>query len=252
MTPDPINGFVFKDGSLPGVCKTCGEPSWSPRSNACEQHRKTPAVKVKAEKPAKRTKKGDAPRVNNDGSPAEEPSIIAQAVGAAGTITPKTFSSRPPSASEWEDKLSALTVLLTMTYIDYVVVRPFHLPEDQAAIWVERLAMTDEEAASIVEPCSMLIAKTDLNKKHGREAIEVLAFAPAILSIVSWADRVSEFRREMQRQLGGENVVSFESSRSTQGASRTESGVPLANFGGVTDPSQAPTARVHRDGADLE
>jgi hypothetical protein len=231
-----INGFVFKDGSVPGVCKTCGEPSWSPRSNACAEHRKTPAIKLKADK-------NKAPKINADGSPAE-PSIVAQAVESAGTITAKTFSSKPPAASEWEDKLSSLVVLLTMTYVEYAVVRPFHLADEQAAYWVERLGMNDEEAASIVEPCSFLIAKTDLNKKHGREAIEILAFAPAILSVISWADRVSEFRREMQRQLGGENVVSFEGPRDAQSASRTESGAPVANFGGPGKwgPDQAPTA----------
>ena len=239
-----LNGFVFKDGSVPGVCKTCGEPSWSPRSNACALHRKTPAVKLKAEK----TK---SPRINADGSPVE-PSPLATAVETAGAITAKTFSSKPPSASEWEDKLGSLVVLLTMTYVEYAVVRPFHLADDVAAHWVEQLGMTDEEASTVVEPCSFLIAKTDLNKKHGREAIEILAFAPAILAVISWADRVSEFRREMQRQLGGDNVVSFQSPRSTEGPDRTESGAPLANFRGVTDPSQAPTARVDRDRSDVE
>jgi hypothetical protein len=248
MTPDPV-GFVFKDGSVPGVCKTCGAPSWSSRSNACAEHRKTPAVKVKAKK-VTTVKKGAAPRVNADGGP--EPSVVSQAVDAAGAITAKTFSSKAPSASEWEDKLSALVVLLTFTYVEYAVVRPFHLPDDQAAMWVERLGMTDDEAEKIVEPCSFMIAKTDLNKKHGREAIEVLAFAPAILAVISWADRVSEFRREMQRQLGGENVVRFESSATSEGSGRTESGAPIANFRGVTDPSQAPTASVDRNGFDVE
>jgi hypothetical protein len=250
MAPDPVNGFVFKDGSVPGVCKTCGAPSWSPRSNACADHRKTPAVKVKAKKVKTTSKGASAPRVNDDGSPVES-SVVSQAVDAAGAITARTFSAKPPSASEWEDKLSALVVLLTFTYVEYVVVRPFHLPEDQAAHWVERLGMTDDEAEKIVEPCSFLIAKTDLNKKHGREAIEILAFAPAILAVVSWADRVSEFRREMQT-LGGDNVVRFESPGPSQGPLRTESGAFVANFGGVTDPGQAPTASVDRNGADME
>lgn len=236
-------GFVFKDGSVPGVCKTCGAPAWSPRSNACAEHRKTPAIKVKAAK-------NKTPRINADGSPAE-PSPLTQAVESAGAITAKTFSSKPPTASEWEDKLSTLVVLLTMTYVEYAVVRPFHLPDEQASYWVERLGMTEEEASTIVEPCSFLIAKTDLNKKHGRETIEILAFAPAILSVISWADRVSEFRREMQRQLGGDNVVNFESARPAPSAERTESGAPIANFRGVTDPDQAPTARVDRDRADV-
>lgn len=244
-------GFTFKDGSKPGTCKTCGEPAWSPRSNACAQHRKTPAIKVKAEK--KKTSAGaPGPRVSSDGGPVDEPSPAAKVVEAAGAITARTFSDRPPNAKEWEEKLSTVVVLLTMTYVDYAVVRPFHLPDDQAATWIERLGMTDDEASTVVEPCSFLIAKTDLNKKHGREAIEILAFAPAILAVIEWSNRVAEFRREMQRQLGGDNVVNIQGARAPQSSARTESGVPVVNFVGVTDPDQAPTARVDRSHVDVD
>lgn len=250
-TGKPV-GNIFKDGSTPGTCKTCGAPAWHPRSNKCAEHRNTPAIKVKAE--PKKTKAAPAPRVASDGGPVDDPSPLATAVAEAGKITAKTFSDRPPNAKEWEDKLTSLVVLLTMTYVEYAIVKPFKLPEQVADAWVERLGMTEEEAATIVEPCSFVIAKTDLNKKHGREAIEILAFAPAILSVISWADRVTEFRREMQQQLErGDNVLSFTSPSTSQGPSRAESGgPPVANFRGVTDPSQAPTARVDRDSPDVD
>lgn len=249
-------GFKFKDGSIPGVCKICGEPAWSARSNRCEIHK----IEAKKSTGAKRgvgkrgpgkNNKGSSPRITSDGSP--EATVVAQVVESVGSISTKTFSSRPPTAAEWDDKLGDLVVLLTMVYVEYAVVRPFKLADDVAAHWIEQLGMTEQEAATIVEPCSFLIAKTDLNKKHGREAMEVLAFAPAILSVIEWTNRVSEFRREMQRQLGGENVVSFESPRPAESSIRvTESGAPIANFGGDTDPDNAPTKRVDRSGADVE
>ena len=229
--------FEFKDGSKPGVCKTCGKPSWSPRSNACLEHKKTPAVKAKA----------SSKRIG--GAEASAKPILTQAVEAAGEITAKTFGSRPPTAQEWEDKLTALVVLLTMTYVEYVVVRPFQLPEPNATNAVAALGMTDDEARTIVEPCSYLMAKTEINKKHGREAIEVLAFAPAILAVVGWADRVSQFRREMSLQQGDPNVR-LESTEAASGPSGA--GPVIANFRGVTDPSQAPTARVNGDGAHVD
>jgi hypothetical protein len=235
--------FQFKDGSVPGVCKTCGEPAWSPRSNACATHRKSPAVKVKAEKV-----KNVGPSVNADGSPGER---TKQFVETAGEITSKTFSGKAPSASEWEEKLTALVILATMTYVEYVVVRPFHLPEPNATEAVSILGMTEDEARTIVEPCSFLLARSDINKKHGREALELLAFAPALLAIIAWADRVSSFRTQMQAQLGDPNV-SFESPQTSPGPGRTRDGVPYANFGGVTDPGEAPTARVNGDRPHLD
>ena len=138
-----------------------------------------------------------------------------------------------------------------MTYAEYVVVRPFHLPEPDATNAVSLLGMTDEEARTIIEPCSFLLARSEINKKHGREALEILAFAPAILAIVSWADRVSSFRQSMQAQLGDPNV-SFERPQAPSGASETSGGAPIANFRGVTDPREAPTARVNGDRAHLD
>jgi hypothetical protein len=238
--------FVFKDGSVAGICSVCGEPGWSIRSNKCAEHRTSKPTKLKAEK-VKTVKKGE-PSVNADGSPGER---AKQFVETAGDITSKTFSGKAPSASEWEEKLTALVVLATMTYVEYVVVRPFHLPEPHASEAVSVLGMTDDEARTIIEPCSFLLARSEINKKHGREAIEILAFAPAILAIVSWADRVSSFRQQMQAQLGDPNV-SFERPQAPSGATETSGGAPIANFRGVTDPREAPTSRVNGDRPHLD
>jgi hypothetical protein len=226
--------FQFKDGSFAGTCNICGEKAWTPRSNKCEAHKHL--AKSHKSKKAKRT-----------GPAAADPTPATSFVEAAGEITPRTFSAKAPSASEWEEKLTALVVLATMTYVEYAVVRPFHLPEPTATEAVNYLGMTNDEASKIVEPCSFLIARSEINKKHGREALEILAFAPALLAIVSWADRVSTFRQQMQAQLG-ENSVRLQGPSTTPRASETPSGVPVANFGaGVWDPSQAPTAGVNGD-----
>lgn len=244
--------FVFKDGSVAGTCTVCGDPSWSIRSNKCEAHKSakpyvSKSKKAKAERTAKRPVK---PALSSDGGPSE--STVAQAVQNATTITASTFSSKPPSAGEWEDALAALVVLATMTYVEYVVVRPYKLPDDAATNAVSILGMSDDEARTIVGPCSYLLSKSDVNKKHGREAIEVLAFAPAILAIVAWADRVAQFRREMNVQLGGGSDVSTQSFAAPTGEGSTGGGAPIANFRGVTDPSEAPTARVNGNGPHVD
>ena len=234
--------LTWRDGSVAGTCSVCGNPAWSIRSNKCLEHKIDKPVKLKAEK----VKKG--PSVTADGGPGEP---VKQFVSEAGAITPKTFSPKPPSAAEWEDKLTSLVVLATMTYVEYVVVRPWKLAEPYATEAVAMLGMTNDEAQAIIEPCSFLLARSEINKKHGREALELLAFAPAILAIVAWANRVSDFRQSMQTQLGDPNVRS-ERPQTSPGPSRTSEGAPLANFGGVTDPSQAPTARVNGDRAHVD
>lgn len=235
--------FTFKDGSVAGVCSVCGDKAWSIRSNKCEKHRSATPYKSKA-------KKNRRPPAAAAEAPSE--SMGAQLVGAAGEITAKTFSPRPPTAAEWEDKLTALVVLATMTYVEYVVVRPFHLPEPHATEAVSMLGMTEDEARTVVEPCSYLIGRSELNKKHGREAIEILAFAPAVLAIVSWADRVSSFRQQMQAQLGGPDVR-LQSVATAPRTSETGGGAPIANFGlGEWDPDKAPTARVHGNGPHVD
>lgn len=206
--------LTWRDGSVAGTCSVCGEPAWSIRSNKCLVHKIEKPVKLKAEK--KQT------NVNPDGGPSDP---VKQFVTEAGAITPKTFSGKAPSASEWEDKLTSLVVLATMTYVEYVVVKPWKLSEPYASEAVAMLGMTNDEAQAIIEPCSFLLAKSEINKKHGREALELLAFAPAILAIVAWADRVSQFRQSMQAQLGDPNVRS-ERSQTSPGPSRTSEGAP--------------------------
>jgi hypothetical protein len=229
--------LTWRDGSVAGTCSVCGDPAWSIRSNKCAIHKIEKTVKPKSS-----SKK--IPTVNSDGGPAE---AAKQFVNEAGTITPKTFSGKPPSASEWEDKLTSLVILATMTYVEYVVVRPWKLAEPYSTEAVSMLGMTDEEARTIIEPCSFLLARTEINKKHGREALEILAFAPALLAIVAWADRVSSFRQSMQAQLGDPQNVRSERPQAAPSPSETRDGAPLANFRGVTDPSEAPTARVNGD-----
>jgi len=237
--------FAFQDGSVAGTCKTCGAPAWSIRSNRCLEHKIEPAIKLKAEKP----KKGVKPTLNADGS---AKSTASQFVDVAGAIDAKTFSGKPPTASEWEDKLTALVVLGTMTYVEYVVLRPFGLAEPGASEAVAMLGMSDDEARTIVEPCSYLLSKSRINKKHGREAIELLAFAPAILAIIAWADRVQQFRQSMlaaqaSGQLGGRHVRT-EGSEAAPGPSGAGPGPAVANFGdGVWDLNEAATARVNGD-----
>jgi len=240
--------LTWRDGSVAGTCSVCGEPAWSIRSNKCETHKVVHQLKAKAPKGSK----GKPTRtVNSDGSAAP---VVTQFVETAGAINAKTFSGKAPTASEWEEKLTALVVLGTMTYVEYVVLRPFQLPEPQATEAIAMLGMTSEEATTIVEPLSYVLSKSKLNKDHGREAIEILAFAPAILAIVAWVDRLQTFRSQMlalqQGQPGG-NSVSSQSDGPTQGASTTPGGAPIANFAGVTDPNEAPTARVDRASSHL-
>lgn len=225
--------FTFPDGSLPGTCTICGAKSWSPRSNKCEEHK---PEKKEVKNPRK---KKDGPRVNADGSK----STSARVIQAAAVIDSKTFSGKPPSAQEWEDKLGALVVLLTMTYVEYAVVKPLKMGEPASTNAVSALGMTEEEASTIVEPFGHLIAKSSINKKHGREAIEVLAFAPALLAIMAWADRVSSFRQQFS--IEGEGSVRTQSTQTEGGEGQTPSGIPVANFRGVVDPNQAPTAKLN-------
>jgi len=222
--------FTFPDGSTPGTCTVCGATSWSPRSNKCEEHK--PVQKPKGE-----SKKKGRPRLDPNGSK----STTTQFVEAASVIDSKTFSGKPPTAAEWEDKLGALVVLLTMTYVEYAVVKPLKMGEPASTNAVANLGMTDEEASTIVEPFGHLIAKSAINKKHGREAIEVLAFAPALLAIMAWADRVSTFRAQFQ--IEGASDVRTQGPQAEGGEGQTASGVPVANFRGVTDPDQAPSRR---------
>jgi hypothetical protein len=238
--------FVFKDGSTAGTCSVCGAPAWSIRSNKCNDHRSATPYKSKS-------KKGK-PSVKSDGSP-DGKSIVTQVVETAGAIDANTFKGRPPTASEWEDKLASLVVLATMTYVEYVVVKPLHLPEPDATQAVALLGMTDEEARTIVEPGSYLLGRSAINKKHGREAIEILAFAPAILAIVQWADRVSSFRSQIEAarqsgQLGGPSFVSDQGAEAAPGPVRA----PIANFGGGDnfDPGKAPTAGLNGSRAHVD
>ena len=231
--------FIFKDGSVAGTCKVCGKKAWSDRSNRCEEHKIVEEVKV-----PKRKKGEKKPTVNADGSPKP---VATQIVESAGAISAKTFSGKAPTQAEWEEKLVALVVLGTMTYVEYAVVKPLKMNEQDATQAVAYLGMTEEEASTIVEPCSYLLAGSKLNKDHGREAIEILAFAPAILAVIAWADRVSTFRQQMlaAQQSGqiGETYVSPQSTPAPERASGATSGITYANFGGVNDPDQAPTRR---------
>lgn len=231
-----------------GTCSVCGKKSWHPRSNKCEDHR-----------PAK----GGRPAGNANAT--REQSTAAKVLGGLPAIDAKTFSGKTPTATEWEEKLTAVVVLLTMTYIEYGVIKPAGLGEPYATQMTAELGMTDEEARTIIEPIAHAISGTKMNKDHGREAIELLAFAPAILAVVEWTSRVQRFKKEL---TSGETQVmpptmrvvrepEHGSDRRTETPTPAEgsSGVPFANFGGaggVWDPSQAPTARVHRDGAELD
>jgi len=230
-----------------GTCSVCGKPSWHSRSNKCEEHR--PA---KGGRPPGRARQ---PR---------EQTTAARIVGALPAIDAKTFSGKTPTAAEWEEKLTAVVVLLTMTYIEYAVIKPSDLAEPYATQMTERLGMTEDEARTIVEPVAHAISGTKVNKDHGREAIELLAFAPALLAVLEWNARVQRFKKELK---SGEVTILPEPLRQEESGNgshrRAEapapaersSGVPVANFGGgggVWDPSEAPTARVHRDGAELD
>lgn len=229
-----------------GTCSVCGKPSWHSRSNKCEDH-----------KPAKGGRPAGRARATR------EQSTAAKIVGQLPAIDAKTFSGKAPTANEWEEKLTAVVVLLTMTYVEYAVIRPADLQEPYATQMTDRLGMTEDEARTIVEPVAHAISGTKVNKDHGREAIELLAFAPAILAVVEWNARVQRFKKEMTGEVQVMPETPQQSEDRTNGSNRRAetpapaeraSGVPVANFGGpgVWNPDEAPTARVHRDGADLD
>lgn len=230
-----------------GVCSVCGKKSWSAHSSKCEEHR---------------------PKAQQAAEPRTEQSTAAKIVGALPAIDKQTFSGKPPTADEWQSKLGALVVLATMTYVEYGAIRPSGLPEPYATQMTNQLAMTDAEAESIVEPFAHLFAGLEANKKYGRQAIEFLAFAPAMLSALEWYSRVAAFKRETRehQETGTPRVIPPDPTRGeTNGSGRRAEAAPPAeggvappgaviNFGGpgVWDPDQAPTARVHPNGTDLD
>lgn len=241
--------MAIAKGSALGTCSVCGKEAWSPRSNKCADHRNS--------------KTKGAARIPG---PGREESTAARVVGGLPSIDAKTFSGRPPTASEWEEKLSALVVLGTMMFVEFAVIKPAGLQEPYATQMTEELGMTDAEAEKIVEPFAHLFAGLEVNKSHGRHAIEFLAFAPAMLSAADWYQRIAHFRREdaRAREMGGAVVMPPPREREPDSGSsgRAQAQAPadggtgpvVANFGGagVWDPDQAPTARIHPDGAELD
>ena len=229
-----------------GKCTVCGKPSWSAHSNKCEEHRAKP--------PTPRRVGGSA-----------KPTAAAQIVGALPAIDAKTFSGKAPTATEWQEKLSATVVLLTLMYVEYAVINPSGIQEPYASNMMNELAMSDGEAETITEPFAHLVAGLEVNKKHGREAIEFLAFAPAILAVVEWHHRVSAFKREYaatgetQTQVIPETQPLRREVPPDVSSERPQAPTPaerpaVANFGGpgVWDPDQAPTSREHPNGSDLD
>jgi hypothetical protein len=68
----------------------------------------------------------------------------------------------------------------------------------------------DEHNLAIDQTAAHAIAGTKVNKDHGREAIEILAFAPAILAVAEWWSQVQRFKKELQ---SGEFVVPEQNDR---------------------------------------
>ena len=172
-------GFDVKDR---GICKVC-QIEIPKNRFYCDEHR--PA---KPEPKAKEPKSRPATAVS-----------AATAIVREGTPTTEAARKRPPTAKEWQDKMGLALALLTTWMVLRIVSRSdlHEAPDEVQDSAVDHLEMGEDEVDAIVDPFVALITGPlgGVNKKYGRQSLEILGVLPAALAMVTWRNRVRDFER---------------------------------------------------------
>jgi len=172
-------GFDVNDR---GICKVC-QIEIAKNRFYCDEHR--PA---KPETKAKEPKSRPATAVS-----------AATAIVREGTPTTEAARKRPPTAKEWQDKMGLALALLTTWMVLRIVSRSdlHEAPDEVQDSAVDHLEMGEDEIDAIVDPFVALITGPlgGVNKKYGRQSLEILGVLPAALAMVTWRNRVRDFER---------------------------------------------------------
>jgi hypothetical protein len=184
-------GFDFRDR---GKCKVC-EVEIPKNRFYCDDHKP-----VKAEPKVKEPKSRPATAVS-----------AATAIVREGTPTTEAARKRPPTAKEWQDKMGLALALLTTWMVLRIISRSdlAQAPDEVQDEVADRLEMGEDEVDAIVDPFVALITGPlgGVNKKYGRQSLEILGVLPAALAMVTWRGRVRDFERQhcppRQRQRRG-------------------------------------------------
>ena len=172
-------GFDVNDR---GICKVC-QIEIAKNRFYCDEHR--PA---KPEPKAKEPKSRPATAVS-----------AATAIVREGTPTTEAARKRPPTAKEWQDKMGLALALLTTWMVLRIVSRSdlHEAPDEVQDSAVDHLEMGEDEVDAIVDPFVALITGPlgGVNKKYGRQSLEILGVLPATLAMVTWRNRVRDFER---------------------------------------------------------
>ena len=177
-------GFDVKDR---GICKVC-QIEIPKNRFYCDEHRPEPhRTRNKEDKP-------DAPKKR----PATAVSA-ASAIVREGTPTTEAARKRPPTAKEWQDKMSLALALITTWVVLRIISRSdvAQAPDEEQDAWADRLEMGEDEVDAIVDPFVALITGPlgGVNKRYGRQSLEILGVLPAALAMVTWRGRVRDFER---------------------------------------------------------
>ena len=172
-------GFDVKDR---GICKVC-QIEIAKNRFYCDEHR--PA---KLEPKVKEPKSRPATAVS-----------AATAIVREGTPATEAARKRPPTAKEWQDKMGLALALLTTWMVLRIVSRSdlHEAPDEVQDSAVDHLEMGEDEVDAIVDPFVALITGPlgGVNKKYGRQSLEILGVLPAALAMVTWRNRVRDFER---------------------------------------------------------
>jgi hypothetical protein len=172
-------GFDVKDR---GICKVC-QIEIAKNRFYCDDHR--PA---KPEPKAKEPKSRPATAVS-----------AATAIVREGTPTTEAARKRPPTAKEWSEKMGLALALLTTWMVLRIVSRSdlHEAPDEVQDSAVDHLEMGEDEVDAIVDPFVALITGPlgGVNKRYGRQSLEILGVLPAALAMVTWRNRVRDFER---------------------------------------------------------
>ena len=172
-------GFDVKDR---GICKVC-QIEIAKNRFYCDEHRPAkPEPKVKEPKSRPATAVSAATAIVREGTPATE-----------------AARKRPPTAKEWQDKMVLALALLTTWMVLRIVSRSdlHEAPDEVQDSAVDHLEMGEDEVDAIVDPFVALITGPlgGVNKKYGRQSLEILGVLPAALAMVTWRNRVRDFER---------------------------------------------------------
>lgn len=216
-------------------CPDCGEVFSGP-AGAAGRARSKHRQEVHGYVPPPSKKKGQPSQPSS-----RRPESVAPPRGAPGSGRPSNpgprTTSKVPSRSEWEKKL-ALTLGTISTVQVVGVVNRSRVEEagkDQA---VEDLVLDDDECEAIAIPFGGVIADgplAGLNKKYGRQALDLLDCIPAVIAIVSYQSRLRNFQRQygQPRQVRRAEPPATPQMNGANGASGPVEGAPAPTFEGV-------------------